>query len=553
MTSPRILNAGEAAISVEFGDAIDLELNAKVRALDEALLSKPFAGFVEAVPTYRSLLVHFDPSRAEFDEVAAYLTRLAGKPSRAQPDRAPVKEVPTVYDGEDLDAVAGDAGLSRSEVVALHTGTEYRVYMLGFSPGFAYMGLLPEAIARPRKATPRIRVPAGSVAIAGRQTGVYPSATPGGWNLIGRASLPLFDPESSPPTFFIAGDRVRFVSVPELPDMPEIHDRPHQAATKNLDLGEPTIEVLNGGLLTTVQDLGRVGYQRYGVPVAGAADAASLRAANFLVGNEPGAAALECTAMGPSLRFLRTTIVAICGANLGPVLERGDRGPWEIPPEISFLARVGNVLRFAGRQAGYRCYLSVAGGLGVPEVLGSRSTYLTSALGGLRGRALERGDILKALPSESRPSPGRRWGGDSMSASSETVVRVVFGLQEDYFYKKAKETLTSSEYTVAASSDRMGCRLDGPSLRHKKAEEIVSDGMVLGAVQVPADGKPIVMLADRATAGGYPKLGTVIGADIRRLAQLMPGERLRFEAVDLAQAAEVLRAVRRAEEKARKV
>jgi KipI family sensor histidine kinase inhibitor len=553
MTFPRILNAGEAAMSVEFGDAIDLELNGKVRALDVALLSEPFPGFVEAVPTYRSLLVHFDPLRTEFDEVAAYLTRLAGKPSRGEPGRAPVKEVPTIYDGEDLDAVARDAGLSRSEVVALHTGTEYRVYMLGFSPGFAYMGLLPEAIARPRKATPRIRVPAGSVAIAGRQTGVYPSATPGGWNLIGRASLPLFDPESSPPTFFIAGDRVRFASVPELPDIPDIPDRPQEASTKNLDLGEPTIEVLDGGLLTTVQDLGRVGYQRYGVPVAGAADTASLRAANFLVGNEPGAAALECTAMGPSLRFLRTTIVAICGANLGPVLERGDRGPWEIPPEISFLARAGNVLRFAGRQAGYRCYLSVAGGLGVPEVLGSRSTYLTSALGGLRGRALERGDILKALPSESHPSPGRRWGGDSMTASSETVVRVVFGLQEDYFYKKAKETLTSSEYTVAASSDRMGCRLDGPSLRHKKAREIVTDGMVLGAVQVPPDGKPIVMLADRATAGGYPKLGTVIGADIRRLAQLMPGERLRFEAVDLAQATEVLRAVRRAEEKARKV
>ena len=556
MTSPRILNAGEAAMSVEFGDAIDLELNAKVRALDEALLNKPFSGFVEAVPTYRSLLVHFDPLRTEFDEVAAYLTRLAGKPSRAQPGRTSVKEVSTVYDGEDLDAVARDSGLSRSEVVALHTGTEYRVYMLGFSPGFAYMGLLPEAIARPRKATPRIRVPVGSVAIAGKQTGIYPSATPGGWNLIGRASLPLFDPESSPPTFFVAGDRVRFVSVPDLPDMPDMpdtHVRLQEASTKNLDLSEPTIEVLAGGLLTTVQDLGRVGYQRYGVPVAGAADAASLRAANFLVGNEPGAAALECTAMGPSLRFLRTTIVAICGANLGPVLERGDRGPWEIPPEISFLARAGNVLRFAGRQAGYRCYLSVAGGLGVPEVLGSRSTYLTSALGGLRGRALERGDILEALPSESHPSPGRRWGGDAMTAGSETVVRVVFGLQEDYFHKKAKETLTSSEYTVAASSDRMGCRLDGPSLRHKKAREIVTDGMVLGAVQVPPDGKPIVMLADRATAGGYPKIGTVIGADIPRLAQLMPGERLRFEAVDLAQAAEVLRAVRRAEEKARKV
>ena len=536
MTSPRILNAGEAAMSVEFGDAIDLELNAKVRALDESLLSKPFPGFVEAVPTYRSLLVHFDPLRAEFDDVADYLTQLTGKATRAKPGRPPVKEVPTVYDGEDLDAVARDAGLSRDDVVALHTGTEYRVYMLGFSPGFAYLGLLPEAIARPRKTTPRIRVPAGSVAIAGRQTGVYPSATPGGWNLIGRTSLPLFDPESSPPTFFVSGDRVRFVSVPELPDLP---DKPYKAATNNEELGEPTIEVLEGGLLTTVQDLGRVGYQRYGVPVAGAADAASLRAANFLVGNEPGAAALECTAMGPSLRFLRTTMVAICGASLGPVLERGDLGPWEVPPNQSFLARAGNVLRFIGRLAGYRAYLSAAGGLGVPKVLGSRATYLTSALGGFHGRALQRGDILNVYLSGGQPKAGRRW--QSSQASGETLVRVVFGMQEDYFSKKAKEMLTSSEYTVAASSDRMGCRLDGPSLRHKKAQEIVTDGMVQGAIQVPADGKPIVMLADRATAGGYPKIGTVIGADITRFAQLMPGERLRFEAVDLAEATEALR------------
>ena len=544
MTFPRILNAGEAAMSVEFGDAIDLDLNAKVTALDEALVTKPFPGFVEAVPTYRSLLVHFDPLRAEFDEVASYLARLAATRSRAKPRRASVKEVPTVYDGEDLDAVAHDSRLSRSEVVALHTGTEYRVYMLGFSPGYAYMGLVPEAISRPRKETPRVRVPAGSVAIAGRQTGIYPTATPGGWNLIGRASLPLFEPDSSPPTFFVSGDRVRFVSVPELPE------KRRAVESKTESPGEPTIEVLDGGLLTTVQDLGRVGYQRYGVPVAGAADAASLRAANFLVGNDPAAAALECTAMGPSLRFLRTTIVAICGANLGPVLERGDLGRWEVPPNLSFLARVGNVLRFAGRKTGYRAYLSVAGGLGVPEVLGSRSTYLASALGGFRGRSLERGDILTVLPPAGQPNAGRRWRVEP--ANGKTVVRVVFGLQEDYFSKKTKETLLASEYTVAASSDRMGCRLDGPGLRHKKAREIVTDGMVQGAIQVPADGKPIVMLADRGTAGGYPKVATVIGADLPRLAQLMPGESLRFERVDLVEATEALRA-RRAEEKARQV
>jgi KipI family sensor histidine kinase inhibitor len=547
MTSPRILNAGEAAMAVEFGDAIDLKLNAKVRALDQEISSHPFPGFIEAVPTYRSLLVHFDPLRAAFHEVADHLRRLAKRASGKRSLPALLKEVPVVYDGEDLDAVARGAGLSRAEVVALHSGTEYRVYMLGFSPGFAYMGMLPEAIATPRLATPRTRIPAGAVAIAGRQTAVYPSATPGGWNLIGRSSLPLFDPKSSPPTFFSPGDRVRFVSVPDS------NEAGVEAATREAASGEPTFEVLDGGLLSTIQDLGRIGHQRQGVPVSGAADTTALRTANLLVGNAPGAAALECTVMGPSLRVLRTTILAVCGADLGPVLDRGDLGRWSVPLSCSFLARAGNILTFAGRKTGCRAYVAVAGGVGVPPVLGSRSTYMASALGGHLGRSLQRADVLTALSPEGPASPGRHWSGAVISEGSETTVRLVFGLQEDYFYKKAKTTLTSSEYVVASSSDRMGCRLKGPRLRHRGASEIVTDGIVLGAVQVPPDGQPIVMLADRATTGGYPKIGTVIGADIPRLAQLMPGDRLRFRAVGLEEATEALRTVRRGEEKARKV
>ncbi|HEX9726004.1 MAG TPA: 5-oxoprolinase subunit PxpB [Vicinamibacteria bacterium] len=548
MSAPRILPAGEAAVAVEFGDGINPKLNALVRALDRKLLDHPFDGFQEAVPTYRSLLVLFDPFRAPSVDVARHLLELAHDLSDEEPAGAPLKEVPTVYDGEDLDTVAEDVGLSRAEVVAIHSGSEYRVYMLGFSPGFAYMGLLPEAIETRRMATPRTRVPAGSVAIAGRQTAVYPSATPGGWNLIGRSSLRWFDARSSPPTFFLPGDRVRFVSVSELEEVPAL------GSTNQAPRGDPTFEVLDGGLLTTVQDLGRIGYQRYGVPVAGAADAASLRAANLLVGNEPGAAALECTVAGPSLTLLRTVVLSVCGADLGPVLERGDLGRWEIPAGSSFLARAGNVLSFSGRRAGCRAYVAVAGGLGVPEVLGSRATYVASILGGYKGRALERGDVLTALSSERAASPGRRWPHASISTEgAATTVRLVLGLQEDAFTKKAKTTLTSSEYVVAPSSDRMGCRLKGPRLEHKGPSEITTDGMVLGAVQVPPDGQPIVMLADRATTGGYPKIGTIIRADVPRLAQLMPADPLRFEVVDLEEARKALFAARRGEEKSRKV
>jgi len=546
VTSPRILHAGESAVAVEFGDRIDLELNARVQALDQKLLSQPFRGFVEAVPTYRSLLVHFDPLRTDSGGVADHLRELAAQTAGSLPAPGALKEVATVYDGEDLDAVARSTGLSRTEVVALHSGTEYRVYMLGFSPGFAYMGVLPEAIATRRLATPRTRVPAGAVAIAGRQTSVYPSPTPGGWNLIGRSSLRLFDPRENPPTFFLPGDRVRFVPVP---DMEEMIASP---AASEPPGGDPVFEVLDGGLLTTVQDLGRPGYQRYGVPVSGAADAGALRAANFLVGNRPQAAGLECTVIGPSLRLLRTIVLALCGADLGAVLDRGDLGPWSVPPCSSFLARSGNILTFSGRQVGCRAYLAVAGGIGVPEVLGSRSTYVACGLGGHLGRALMKGDVLTALVPERPVEPGRRWSGARFPESSGMTVRIVFGLQEDGFSKKTKTLLTSSEYIVGSSSDRMGCRLEGPRLQHRGSSEMVTDGMVLGAVQVPPDGQPIVMLADRATTGGYPKIGTVIGADIPRLAQRVPGDRLRFQEVDVEEARNALRTLRREEEKLRR-
>jgi KipI family sensor histidine kinase inhibitor len=548
MSAPRILAAGEAAVAFEFGDGIDPKLNGLVQALDRKLLERPFDGFQEAVPTYRSLLVLFDPFLAQPEDVAGHVLELACDLSDEQPAPAPLKEVPTLYDGEDLDAVAKHAGLTRAEVVAIHSASEYRVYMLGFSPGFAYMGLVPKTIETRRRATPRTRVPPGSVAIAGRQTAVYPSATPGGWNLIGRSSLRWFDARSSPPTFFLPGDRVRFVSVSELEETHPL------GATNDPPAGDPTFEVLDGGLLTTVQDLGRMGNQRYGVPVSGAADAASLRAANLLVGNDPGAAALECTVVGPSLSLLRTVVLSICGADLGAVLERGDLGRWEIPVGSSFLARAGNVLSFNGRRAGCRAYIAVAGGLGVPEVLGSRATYVASALGGHKGRPLERADILTALPPKLSASPGRRWPHASIpSEGAVMTVRLVFGLQEGAFTKKAKTTLTSSEYLVAPTSDRMGCRLEGPRLQHKGPKEITTDGMVLGAVQVPPDGQPIVMLADRATTGGYPKIGNIIGVDLPRLAQLMPGDRLRLDAVDLEEARKALFAARREEENTRKV
>ena len=340
--APRIRPVGDAALTVELGDAIDPILNARVRALDRALAERPFAGFIESVATHRSLLVCFDPSRVSFAEAANALTELEAH-AVIHDDPKALHEVGVRYGGEegpDLEAVARRAGLTAAEVVALHTGGEYVAFMLGFLPGFAYLGLLPEVLETPRLETPRVRVPAGSVGVAGRLTGIYPAGVPGGWNLIGRTARRLFDPHADPPSLIRAGDRVRFKAVDRLDERPALAPQTPPSAF------EPALEVVAPGLLATVQDAGRAGFRRYGVGGSGPLDAGAHARANRAVGNEATAAALECTLVGPTLRFLRTASFAVTGADLGARLERDDLGSWPVPEGARVVARSGNVLSF---------------------------------------------------------------------------------------------------------------------------------------------------------------------------------------------------------------
>lgn len=217
-SSPRFLLAGDAALVVEFGDTIDLEINRRVHALARALAEDPSPGLGEAVPSYRSLLVHYDPLQLAHAEVESFVTQALQRCEDAQLPEPRLVEIPTVYGGErgpDIGFVAEYNGLTVADVVRLHSEVTYTVYMLGFTPGFPYLGGLPDALATPRLETPRQRVPAGSVGIAGSQTGVYPLATPGGWRLIGWTPAKLFDPARTPPALLHPGDQVRFVPTEE--------------------------------------------------------------------------------------------------------------------------------------------------------------------------------------------------------------------------------------------------------------------------------------------------------------------------------------------------
>lgn len=290
-------------------------------------------------------------------------------------------------------------------------------------------------------------------------------------------------------------------------------------------------EVVQPGPLTTVQDFGRTGYQQFGVPTSGAMDDYAYRLGNLLVSNDEGAASLEITLFGCQLRALRDTMIAVTGADLVPTINGQPISAWESLPIKS-----GQVLAFSQLKNGCRAYLAVAGGISVPEVMKSASTCVRAAIGGFSGRPLRKGDILRANASDTSARTARIPAKYIPAYGNDLTLRVILGPQDDYFTDEGISTFLNSEYTVSAQADRMGYRLEGPLIKHRSGADIVSDGIPLGAIQVPGDGLPIILLADRQTTGGYTKIATTISVDIPKIAQAKPGDSIRFQQVKEAQA-----------------
>lgn len=281
------------------------------------------------------------------------------------------------------------------------------------------------------------------------------------------------------------------------------------------------LHIVRPGLLTTVQDLGRWGYQQEGVPVAGPMDTYSHRLANVLVGNEASAATLEVTLIGPELEFESETVAAVTGAAFDVDCDGAPVGTG-----VGFRVRPGSRVRFGRRHAGARAYLAVSGGILTEPVLGSRATHLVSAMGGLNGRALAARDTLP-IASTSTVREGRRATGLHLPAGRARL-RVMRGPQAQWFSDEAMAALGSVAFRVSPRSNRMGYRLEGPPLARVRDDEPVSEPVTFGSIQVPAAGQPILLMADRQTAGGYPKIATVIGADLPIAGQLAPGDAIEF-------------------------
>jgi antagonist of KipI len=297
------------------------------------------------------------------------------------------------------------------------------------------------------------------------------------------------------------------------------------------------IRILKPGLFTTIQDKGRKGYQQYGMPTAGAMDEFSLRIANILVGNNDFEACLEATMMGPEISFEVETVISVTGGDLSPKINNRVIDMWK-----SIKIQKGDILSFGALRSGCRSYIAFAGGFTVPEVMGSKSTYVRGGIGGYEGRAFKKDDLIvlkgtyltgefveKVVPACEVPT-----------YSNIYTIRVIIGPQEEYFTEEAIKTFLGSEYVISNEADRMGYRLSGEKLQHRNGADIISDGIALGSIQVPGHGLPIIMMADRQTTGGYPKIATVISSDISMLGQTKPGDKIKFSAVSITEAHNIL-------------
>jgi allophanate hydrolase len=296
----------------------------------------------------------------------------------------------------------------------------------------------------------------------------------------------------------------------------------------------PALEVIAPGPHTTVQDAGRAGYQDIGVPTSGPLDRISLRLANVLVGNAPDAPAFEMLLQGPTLKVAADSVrIALVGCNAS--MQIRSETSQRIAPGASVRLQRGDVIRVGALGDSVCAYLAVEGGLDVPQVLGSASTYVRASIGGFEGRTLRQHDRIPLKLDAVRAEPERVLEG-AADLGLERKIRVVLGPQTEYFTDVAVETFLSSDFTVSPQADRMGYRLLGPVLEHAKGYNIVSDGVVTGAIQVPGSGQPIVLMVDNQTTGGYPKIATVISADVPIFARRKPGRTVRFVAVECAEA-----------------
>jgi len=552
-------------------DALLIELDdlETTLALFDSLTSDPIPGTGEMIPGARTLLVSYRPSAVSPEQIVASARsrELGGRVAGA----GSLIEIPVEYNGEDLAEVAELLGITPADVVRMHTGQDYAVGFTGFAPGFAYLSGGHPDLDVPRRSSPRTKIPAGSVALAGTFSGVYPRESPGGWQLIGTTPAEMWDLSRDRPALLLPGDRVRFVDVSRSTgsmsataetvtpsagaDASTDTDAERQGTTgaqSQVDFG---LEILAPGMLTLLQDLGRPGYASMGVSSSGALDAVSLREANRLVGNDAGNGCLELTFGGLRMLARGEHVIALTGA---PVPLTVTSSAATIPAESStavtspaasddarptsrsvpfgqpFALSDGEELVVGAPTSGIRSYLAVRGGFDIDPVLGSLSTDVLAGVGPnavTAGTVLPVGTVARGIPSVAWPDTAGASAATDAESSSDIVLDVVLGPRTDWFSADAVDSLTGQSWLVSQKSNRVGLRLEGESLTRVIDAELPSEGTVSGAIQIPPNGQPVLFLADHPLTGGYPVIGSVATYHLPRAGQLPPGARIRFRPI----------------------
>ncbi|MQW87878.1 urea amidolyase family protein [Sinorhizobium saheli] len=518
----RFLPAGSDALLVELDD-----LETALTLLDALQADRP-DGVTELIPAARTLLVRFDVRLTNRLALADIIARI--DLSKRSSRHGETFEIPVTYDGEDLNDVAELLGWTVEELTRRHTEATYTVAFTGFAPGFAYMTSDDPAFDVPRRKSPRVRIPAGSVALGGKFGGIYPTDSPGGWQLLGQTPLKMWDTSRVRAALLAPGDRVRFrdiakgasVSVSALP-----------AASET---STPTSIEANGILVTRAdrpalfQDLGRRGQAGQGVSESGALDRQSLIEANLCVGNPRGAAVIEIAYGGFAIKADRPVTLAITGAPAPMTIHTADGRSIGAPIGQPFALDAGDELTLEFPPEGTRSYMALRGGFAVEKGLGSAATDTLAKVG---PSPIAAGDVLApGAEAVTAVDPNSPKSTQLPKAGDTATLDVVLGPRTDWFTDRGLTTLLTQEWQVTAESSRVGVRLAGAEpLERADASELPSEGTPLGAIQVPHSGQPVLFLADHPLTGGYPVIAVVASHHLDLAGQIPIGAKIRFNAI----------------------
>lgn len=519
---------GACALLINFPQYIDNQINTQVICLAQAIEKANITGINYLIPAYCSLTIGYQSNEISFEVLKKIISNIDIK---EQENTTPhLVKIPVCYEPPyalDLTEVSQQTGLSTKQIIDLHTSTTYRVFMLGFLPGFPYLGTLSESLKVSRKANPRTHVPKNSVAIAGLQTGIYPNEAPGGWQIIGQTPINVFDGKKVAPFLLRPGDQVQFYPVSSTNMQAINEDRVINKKRLSEVQDLYSITIIKSGLQTTIQDHGRSGYQSFGVPVGGAMDQEAMDIANELVDNKIGTPVLEMTIIGAKIAFSSPTQIAITGANLSPKINKQTVNLYE-----TINVEKGDILSFGRCQKGCRTYLAIRGEWQVQQWLNSCSTASTNAEDLTPDSVIKNDSKLiinklisiskKVYPIQQRPD-----------YSIPLHIRVLSGPEFEQFSRRTIADFFGRLHQITPNSNRMGYRLKEPLIEFEQQQELISSGVVPGTIQVTNSGYPIILMRDAQTTGGYYRFLNVIEADLNVLAQAKPGDEVRFVLVTM--------------------